>query len=63
MKNFRRKFEGVSFANVQQIVVTRGNLKLLIENPQDNTGSCHYFTFVRKTSVVGSNKGVLKAMR
>ena len=36
---------------------------MLIVNPQDNTGSCDYVTFVRKTSVVGSNKRVLKVMR
>ena len=34
-------------ATCQQIVVKRGNLKLLIVNLQDNTGLCHYVISVR----------------
>ena len=34
-------------ATCQQIVVKRGNLKLLIVNLKDNTGLCHYVISVR----------------
>ena len=47
----------------QQIVVKRGNLILLIANPQDNTGLCHYVISVGKTSVTGSSKRELKVMK
>ena len=58
MKIFDWKFEGISFLTCestetggcmqcQQIVVTRGNLKLLIVNLRDNTGLCHYVTSVQ----------------
>ena len=46
-----------------QIVVKRGNLKLLIVSPEDNTGLCDYVISVRKTSVVGRNKRELKVMK
>ena len=46
-----------------QIVVKRGNLKLLIVSPQDNTGLSDYVISVRKTSVVGRNKRELKVMK
>ena len=51
------------YAMYQQIVVKRGNLILLIVNPQDNTGLCHYVISVRKTSVIGSTKRELKVMK
>ena len=47
----------------QQIVVKRGNFRLLIVNPQDNTGLCHYVISVRKTSVTGGTKWELKVMK
>ena len=50
-------------AMYQQIVVKRGNLILLIINPQDNTGLCHYVISVRKTSVIGSSKRELKVTK
>ena len=36
---------------------------MLIVNPQDNTGLCHYVISVRKTSVIGSTKRELKVMK
>ena len=51
------------YAMYQQIIVKRENLKLLIVNPQDNTGLCHYVISVRKTSVIGSSKRELKVMK
>ena len=51
------------YALYQQIVVKRGNFRLLIVNPQDNTGLCHYVISVRKTSVIGSTKRELKVMK
>ena len=61
MKIFGRKFESTeSHAMCQQVVVKRGNLKLLIVNLQDNTGLCHSVIFASKTSVVDSIKRELR---
>ena len=52
-----------SYGTSQQILVQRGNLKLLIVTLQYNSGLCYYVVWIRKTSFVGGHKPELEVMK